>query len=218
VEAISEPVSLEQSVTEVEFEQVVSEEIPSTVTELQAEPLEVAEPIQPEIQAEEPVSEAIETPAEEEAIPVVMAEEVQPEPEAAIPVQAEEPVLPPFEEFEPTVPEQPVSQIEEKVETTHETAPVEPPVVEEIVPEYDEVYNQALQSVDAGDLETAQEQFIRLIRAETHLDQVVEKLSSAVETYPTDSGLWMTLGDAFGRSGKLQNALDAYTRAEEYLQ
>ena len=72
--------------------------------------------------------------------------------------------------------------------------------------------------MDTGDLETASEQFLRLIKAETHLDKVVEKLSSAVETYPTDSGLWMTLGDAFGRSGKLQNALDAYTKAEEYLQ
>jgi hypothetical protein len=205
---------------------VFEEEAPE-ISEQQIEAVESVELVQPETMAVEPVTEAVEYPVEEEVtppvtaeevVPSMMAEEEQPVLEATAPVQAEEPVLPPVEEFEPTISEQPVSQIEEKAETTLETAPVEPQVVEEIVPEYDEIYNQALQSVDAGDIETAQEQFIRLIRAETHLDQVVEKLSSAVETYPTDSGLWMTLGDAFGRSGKLQNALDAYTRAEEYLQ
>jgi cytochrome c-type biogenesis protein CcmH/NrfG len=50
------------------------------------------------------------------------------------------------------------------------------------------------------------------------LEKIIEQLSKATEAYPTDFGLWMTLGDALGRSGKLQTALDAYIKAEEYLQ
>ena len=84
--------------------------------------------------------------------------------------------------------------------------------------DYDSILEKALQLVETDDLESAQKEFDRLIHAEKKLEKVIEQLSAATEKHPTDFGLWMSLGDAFGRSGKLQKALDSYSKAEEYLQ
>ncbi len=119
---------------------------------------------------------------------------------------------------EQLVPEAELSVAEEVETAIPEPVAVEEPAVVENLKELDKIYNQGVKSIKSGDLELAQEKFSQLIKKETHLDKVIEQLSKATETYPTDFGLWMTLGDALGRSGKLQTALDAYIKAEEYLQ
>lgn len=214
VEPLAENVPVDTPIPAMEFEPPVIEETPTSEVEQE----EMIEPIQPEAVVEELAAGVIETPVAEEVLPTLSLEEVEPPVENALPGEVEESTLPTDEEMEQVTLEQPVSQVEEAAEVAEASLQAEPAESEVVTPEYDDIYDQALKSMDTGDLETAGEQFLRLIKAETLLDKVVEKLSSAVETYPTDSGLWMTLGDAFGRSGKLQNALDAYTKAEEYLQ
>jgi TolA-binding protein len=192
---------------------------------------------QPETAIEEAVPEVVEVPTVFEEVPEVITEKpVEIEPEELQPVETiEEPALevePVIEEVKPVeetveveaiaeeqvVPEAELNVIEEAEAPVPEPVVMEEPVAVENLKELDKVYNQAVKSIKSGDLESAQEKFSQLIKKETHLDKIIEQLSKATETYPTDFGLWMTLGDALGRSGKLQTALDAYTRAEEYLQ
>jgi fused signal recognition particle receptor len=190
-----------------------------------------------EIATEEVVPEVMEAPAMVEEVPEMAVEEpVVPESEVvSTPEVVEEPVMeaePVVEEIKPvesmeeieTVAEEQISPEAEINVTEEVTAPipepvsVEEPAVVENLKELDKIYNQGVKSIKSGDLESAQEKFSQLIKKETHLDKVIEQLSKATETYPTDFGLWMTLGDALGRTGKLQTALDAYIKAEEYLQ
>ena len=49
------------------------------------------------------------------------------------------------------------------------------------------------------------------------LDDVIDDLRDAMYRFPVDTDLLESLGDAFARSRKLQEALDTYTKAEELL-
>ena len=42
-------------------------------------------------------------------------------------------------------------------------------------------------------------------------------LREATYRYPVDVNIWQSLGDAYMRANRLQDALDAYTKAEELL-
>jgi cytochrome c-type biogenesis protein CcmH/NrfG len=49
------------------------------------------------------------------------------------------------------------------------------------------------------------------------LDEIVDDLLKAVDRHPVEISLYQALGDAYMRKDQLQEALDAYTRAEELL-
>jgi cytochrome c-type biogenesis protein CcmH/NrfG len=92
--------------------------------------------------------------------------------------------------------------------------------IPEVLPEvdYSVLFSNAQSMVEAGDYASAQPALNTLIVAEQNLDDIIALAQEALNRDPTDFNLLLTLGDAYGRSGKLQNALDAYTKAEEYLQ
>ena len=69
----------------------------------------------------------------------------------------------------------------------------------------------------SGDIESAAEQYTQMINAGQHLATAIEDLKNALDQYPVDISLWQALGDAYIRSNRVQEALDAYTKAEELL-
>jgi tetratricopeptide (TPR) repeat protein len=203
-----------------EEQAVVNEEVLPPVEAVEAEiPAEIApvEETPPEIVAPEPIAEAVVPESVvEEIVPEPVEEEVVAEPvtEEAVAEPAAEQIEP-----EPVVEENVPEVVEPVVEKFEEPAPVPEMVFEAAAPQdYDAILGNAQQFLAMGDFETARTNLSSLIQAETHLDDVIQSLNSAIETNPVDFGLWMTLGDAYGRTGKLQKALDAYTKAEEYLQ
>jgi tetratricopeptide (TPR) repeat protein len=217
-----------------EEQAVVNEEVLPPVETVEAEiPAEIApveetlpeivvpEPVAEEAVAEPVAEEIVPEPAAGEAVPEPAAEEIVPEPaaEEAVPEPAAEEIVP-----EPAAEEavaEPVVEevVPEVVEKFEEPAPVPGMAFEAATPQdYAAILGNARQFLAMGDFETARTHLSSLIQAETHLDDVIQSLNSAIETNPVDFGLWMTLGDAYGRTGKLQKALDAYTKAEEYLQ
>jgi tetratricopeptide (TPR) repeat protein len=113
-------------------------------------------------------------------------------------------------------------QVEEVPEPVMET--FESVFEEQIAPvvvdgkDYETVYEQALQAIQSGEVEKALPALSSLVTAEQKLDEVIKIVDTTLKEYPTDFNLWVVLGDAYGRNGNLQNALDAYTKAEEYLQ
>jgi cytochrome c-type biogenesis protein CcmH/NrfG len=59
--------------------------------------------------------------------------------------------------------------------------------------------------------------YATLIKKNRLLDKIILDLTEATKRFPLDINLWQTLGDASMRANHLQDALDAYTKAEELL-
>lgn len=68
-----------------------------------------------------------------------------------------------------------------------------------------------------GNVAAALQTYNRLIRKGKLLDEIIRQLREALYRYPVDVSLWQALGDAYMRANRLQEALDAYTKAEELL-
>ncbi len=76
---------------------------------------------------------------------------------------------------------------------------------------------QARNALVAGDIQDALARYRVLIDQRAMLPQVIADLNEALYRFPIDVAIWEALGDAHVRAGHLQDALDAYTKAEEYL-
>ena len=72
-------------------------------------------------------------------------------------------------------------------------------------------------ALNRGDLDLAMDGYSSFIQNEEHLEEVIHDLRDALYRYPVDISIWQTLGDAYARNNQLQEALDAYTKAEELL-
>jgi tetratricopeptide (TPR) repeat protein len=68
-----------------------------------------------------------------------------------------------------------------------------------------------------GDIPLAISRYGLLIEKNQMLPEVIADLNEALYRFPLDVPIWEALGDAHMHSGNLQEALDAYTKAEEYL-
>jgi cytochrome c-type biogenesis protein CcmH/NrfG len=76
---------------------------------------------------------------------------------------------------------------------------------------------QARQAFLEGDLEQATQAYLTLINDQEHLPVVIEDLKEALNRYPADARLWQALGDAYLRADRLDEALEAYDKAEELI-
>ncbi len=192
----------------------IAEVVPEKVEELEVEEAEAVSPVA------EAQPEKVEALVEEEVEEIV---EAAPEaaPEAAVEeISTQQAVESAIDELFVAVPAEqlPEEEPEPAPEKIQVSAPVtgKKPASKPI--DFDSVFNTARKSLAKGDLIKAQDNLTVLIQAETQLDAVIQEVLSAIDNNPVDFGLWMTLGDAYGRNGNLQKALDAYTKAEEYLQ
>jgi tetratricopeptide (TPR) repeat protein len=77
--------------------------------------------------------------------------------------------------------------------------------------------NSAREYIDKGSLNEAMAEYSKLIKRNKLLEESIYDLQEIVYRYPVDVIVWQTLGDAYMRSNRLQEALDAYTKAEELL-
>jgi hypothetical protein len=68
-----------------------------------------------------------------------------------------------------------------------------------------------------GNIAAALEEYGRMIRKGKFLDEIIFDLREAIYRYPVEVPVWQALGDAYMRANRLQEALDAYTKAEELL-
>ena len=56
-----------------------------------------------------------------------------------------------------------------------------------------------------------------MLRSHTRGELRIEDLNKAAENFPEEVSIVKTLGDAYLRANRLQEALEAYTRAENLL-
>ena len=76
---------------------------------------------------------------------------------------------------------------------------------------------QRLAALEQGGLDAALSGYVKLIKRAKFLEEIIYDLKEATYTHPVDVIVWQTLGDAHMRANQLQDALDAYTKAEELL-
>lgn len=195
---------------------------PTRVTDWK--PAEV-KPAEPELVYSPPVEEK---PSEPEIIysPPLM-EEIRPEPEPA----SAEPLSPvtfeiPEQEPRAVEPEQ-HPEPEAKEPAPRSTTPVAPPRYVEpvtrrgtgmlVMPGVDSMLGLARSELSRSNIPGALDSYGKLIKKARFLDEVIHDLREALYRYPVEVNIWQSLGDAYMRANRLQDALDAYTKAEELL-
>jgi len=169
---------------------------------------------EPESKVDEPAP-AVEPEVQEESAPVIEAE-----------VEAEEPAPAPIEEAPVQAAPPPDAEPESKPEP--ETLP-ETPVYQEPVTRSrtgmtgilsdveDPAFTDAQNELTRGDVTGAMKSYSKLIKKGKMLDEIIFDLREALYRYPVDVNILQTLGDAYMRADRLQEALDSYTKAEELL-
>ncbi|UCF29097.1 MAG: helix-hairpin-helix domain-containing protein, partial [Chloroflexota bacterium] len=71
--------------------------------------------------------------------------------------------------------------------------------------------------INEGEVDAAVSQYTEMINRDEHLDEVIRDLQEALVKYPQDASLYQSLGDAYMHSNMLDEALDAYNRAEDLI-
>jgi cytochrome c-type biogenesis protein CcmH/NrfG len=74
---------------------------------------------------------------------------------------------------------------------------------------------EARQLMLAGSVEEALEKYSDLIFNKQSLEEVIYDLNQILVRHSDDTAVWQTLGDAQMRANHVQDALEAYTRAEQ---
>ncbi|HEX8992607.1 MAG TPA: tetratricopeptide repeat protein [Anaerolineales bacterium] len=201
-----------------------SDELPAWL-QMEAEPEpEIKEPANPaDWRPIQPEGPDLEPPAAEpEPEPMVAETPLPPVPQAP-PAAAEQ--MPP-----PPIPEAPpVAAVEQKppapvyARQDRPTVPVPRPLPPRPKPVTAAPKPAMLSLGDAqsqlgrGNIAAALDIYGRLIRKGKSLEDIIRDLREALYRYPVEVPLWQSLGDAYMRANRLQEALDAYTKAEELL-
>jgi len=81
----------------------------------------------------------------------------------------------------------------------------------------DPILGSARAELSRSNIPGALETYGKLIKKGRFLEEVIYDLREALYRYPVEVSIWQMLGDAYMRANQLQDALDAYTKAEELL-
>jgi tetratricopeptide (TPR) repeat protein len=138
-----------------------------------------------------------------------------PEPEPAV-----EPKVEPAPTPEP-VSKKPEPQKMEEVKPATPREPYKEPVTRKttgmLEMPVDPILGSARAELNRSNIPGALETYGKLIKKGRFLEEVIYDLRDALYRYPVEVSIWQSLGDAYMRANQLQDALDAYTKAEELL-
>jgi competence ComEA-like helix-hairpin-helix protein len=101
-----------------------------------------------------------------------------------------------------------IQPVEKELALEMGTAPLDPDHL---------ILRKAQRSLQEGDIPAAITQYEQLLKKLVLLNEIILDLQDALYRYPVDISIWQALGDAYMRNNQLQDALDAYTKAEELL-
>ena len=202
-----------------------SEELPAWLqSEIEPEP-ELKEPARPTDwhPVQPKPTEVQQPPAETKPAPAPQpAAESKPaawQPAPPAPVEVPQPIpqaQPVIEEAFTPPPPPPVRQPAVEKAPAPVTAPARPkpaPAAKPAVVSLGDAQTQ----LGRGNIPAALDIYGRLIRKGKSLEDIIHDLRDALYRYPVEVPLWQSLGDAYMRANRLQEALDAYTKAEELL-
>ena len=85
------------------------------------------------------------------------------------------------------------------------------------MPAVDSLLGSARNELSRSNVSGALDTYAKLIKKGRFLDEIIFDLRDALYRFPVEVNIWQSLGDAYMRANRLQDALDAYTKAEELL-
>jgi tetratricopeptide (TPR) repeat protein len=189
---------LGESVAQLDSTQERDSELPDMPAWIAGEDDSEDEEILQETQESEPMASLEEL--EEETLDVV-EEEIEPEPiaETEVPISVTE-EAPEVDELEMEEGELPA-----KEEKQHEIA-------------FEELFILAKNQLHNGEFDEAHPLLEQLMQDDQWTQDVIDVLLFDIENYhPIEVHSWMLLGDAYRKQDNLQQALDAYTKAEGFI-
>jgi competence ComEA-like helix-hairpin-helix protein len=71
--------------------------------------------------------------------------------------------------------------------------------------------------LNSGSIKEAMDDYQKLIQNGQRQNAVIDDLVIAAEKYPEEVSIWQTLGDAYMNMNRLQDAIEAYTKAQSLL-
>jgi competence protein ComEA len=89
-----------------------------------------------------------------------------------------------------------------------------------VLPEAEEISTELVKAREAltqGNLEQALDRYAQMIRTNQELNHIVQDLQEASYRFSDDPSVWQNLGDAYLRQEQVQEALQAYIKAEQLL-
>lgn len=128
------------------------------------------------------------------------------------------PELKPEPKFEPRPEPRPAAV--RKPEPKPRPAPADKPKLKRtgmLPPLIDPNLASARDALSHGKIPDALQAYSALIRKGKLLEDITFDLKEALYRFPVEVSIWQALGDAYMRANRLQDALDAYTKAEELL-
>jgi len=211
------------SEADVSSQETESEELPAwlegldkdeqeSVTASEEMPAWLQEEAEQEVAQPEPTASSDWKPADEaETVPEPVAPEAQ---EEALPEPEPEPAPP--EPVEPEPQPEPVVQPERE--------PYREPVTRSrtgmtgmLSSTQDPILIAAQNELTRSNIPAALDYYGKLIKKGKMLEEIIFDLREALYRYPVEVSIHQTLGDAYMRANRLQDALDSYTKAEELL-
>ncbi len=213
------PEWLQKTNTPVSQQDVASDELPDWLKDRSAD----EQPPQP--------SEVSNWVPADAAVPSTQPPSTPPTPAAATsasvpetPPPSDETELVPLDEPTPPAAPEPASEQPEPIPAappaaTGQRASVNPAVRQTAVLDDKDgpVLYKARELLGGGALDEAMAQYAKLIKKGKLLEEAIYDLQEATYRHPVDVVVWQTLGDAYTRANRLQEALDSYTKAEELL-
>ena len=193
-----------------EEKEVEAEEVSPPVPTLASEPVSDSKP-EPAVELAPTPEPEVESEPEPAVEPTLTPEpEIEAEPEPAVepaPVQTsvEKKPEPKAEEVKPASPPQPYKEPVTRKATGMLEMPIDP------------ILESARTELSRSNIPGALETYGKLIKKGRFLEEVIHDLRDALYRYPVEVSIWQSLGDAYMRANQLQDALDAYTKAEELL-
>ncbi len=147
----------------------------------------------------------------------VEAQQSEPEPEPGPPEPVAVPPQPEPAEVVNII-EETIAAVQEPEKPVPPAKPPKEPVVRKVTGTLaDPILGQARNELTRSNIRGALENYARLIKKGRFLEDIIYDLREASYRYPVEVDIWQSLGDAYMRSNRLQDALDAYTKAEELL-
>jgi hypothetical protein len=203
------------------LDQIKEIEVQESASEIS--PVEIEEaPIASAV--EEDIAWAFEPAPEEANQPVLHVEETMAVEDLELTAPPQKPTDPQLVEAMFTSPEPPLAEVES---LSPEPAPpaVLPEAVlpETVLPETVSIpplpsqLSAAQNQLWRGDIDQALADYGIMVRSGLCLEEIIQDMRAALYQHPIHIGIWETLGDAYARNHCLQDALDAYTKAEELI-
>jgi len=194
-----------------------------------------AEPVLPAVEEVLPTTETKEQPYEPQAISESSEETAEISSVEAVAATAGEPPL--TEEPEKTLTPEPILPTwlqgidEESIPSTQTTpeglseeATPETPLPEaapiqqlEVNPAASDLLTTGQGALRHGNIEEALSNYEQLVKQGEMVEETIHDLREAIDRYPMEIPLYQLLGDAYMRTNHLQDAIDAYTKAEKLL-